>query len=89
MTGPALTHAVRELVWNLESEVAVITSLSRRIDDHVAALNDARRELAERLSRLDAVVVAAHEPELQAVLRSYTAAPLPLEDEVFPERLYG
>jgi hypothetical protein len=89
MTGPALTHALRDLVWNLESEVAVITSLSRRIDSHVAALNSARRELAERLLRLDAVVAAADEPELQAVLQSRTAAPLPLEDEVFPERLYG
>ena len=89
MTRPALTHALRELLWNLESEVAVITSLSRRIDEHVAALNAARRALAERLGRLDAVVAAADDPELQAVLRSYTAAPLPLEDEVFPERLYG
>ena len=89
MTGPALTHALRELVWNLESEVAVITSLSRRIDEHVAALNAARRELAERLARLDAVVAAADEPELRAVLRSHAAAPLPLEDEVFPERLYS
>jgi len=89
MTGPALTHALRELVWSLESEVAVISSLSRQIDEHVAALNAARAELAQRLARLDAVVAAADEPELQAVLRTTTAAPLPLEDEVFPERLYG
>ena len=89
MTGPALTHALRELVWSLESEVAIISSLSRRIDEHVQALNAARAELAERLARLDAVVDAADQPELQAVLRSCTAAPLPVEDEVFPERLYG
>ena len=89
MTGPALTHALRELVWSLESEVAVIGSLSRRIDEHVEALNAARAELAERLARLDAVVDAADQHELQAVLRSCTAAPLPVEDEVFPERLYG
>ena len=89
MTRPALTHALRELVWSLESEVAVITSLSRRIDDHVAALNLARRELAERLVRLDAVVAAADEPELRAVLQVRTVAQLPLADESFPERLYG
>ena len=90
MTDSAsLTYALRDLVWKLESEVAVITSLSRRIDEHVGALNMARAELAERRARLDEVVEAADEPELQAVLRSCTAAPLPVEDEVFPERLDG
>jgi hypothetical protein len=89
VSSPQLTHALRELVWSLESEVAVISSLSRQIDDHVAVLNAARAELVERLTRLDALVDAADEPELQAVLRSYVAAPLPLEDESFPERLYG
>ena len=89
MSDPSLTFALRELVWNLESEVAVITSLSRRIDEHVAALNALRREVAERLLRLDAVVAAADEPELQAVLRAYATPQLPLQDEVFPERLYG
>ena len=89
MSTPPLTHALRELVWSLESEVAVVSSLSRQIDDRVEALNAVRVELAERLARLDAVVAAADEPELQAVLRSYASAPLPLEDEVFPERLYG
>ncbi len=62
MTGPALTYALRELVWGLESEVAVVTSLSRRIDEHVTALNAARAELAERLERLDAAVAAARGP---------------------------
>ena len=91
MTGssPALTYALRQLVWNLESEVAIITSLSRRIDAHVSALNAARAEVAERLARLDAVVEAAGDPELEAVLRARTATPLPVEDEHFPERLYG
>ena len=89
MSTPPLTHALRELVWSLESEVAVISSLSRQIDDHVAALNAARTELVERLVRLDELVAAADDPELQAVLRSYVAAPLPLEDEAFPERLYA
>ena len=89
MTRPTLTYALRELVWGLESEVAVVTSLSRRIDDHVRALNTARAELAERLQRLDAVVAACEEPVLREVLRQRTEAPLPQHDEVFPSRLYG
>ena len=88
MTGPALTYALRELVWGLQSEVAVVTSLSRRIDERVGALNAARTELAERLLRLDAVVAAAP-PAVQEVLRQRTQAPLPQADEVFPGRLYG
>ena len=86
---PSLTYALRQLVWNLESEVAIITSLSRRIDAHVTALNAARAEVAERLARLDAVVEAADDPDLMAVLRARAAVPLPVEDEHFPERLYG
>ena len=89
MTGPALTYALRELVWGLESEVAIVTSLSRRIDERVTALNAARADLAERLARLDAVVAACDEPELREVLRQRTSAPLPQQDEVFPSRLYG
>ena len=89
MTGPALTYALRELVWGLESEVAVVTSLSRRIDDRVRALNAARAELAERLLRLDAVLAAVDEPALREVLQQRTEAPLPQEDELFPGRLYG
>jgi uncharacterized protein YfaA (DUF2138 family) len=89
VTGPALTHALRELVWGLESEVAIVTSLSRRIDDHVSALNAARADLAARLARLDAVVTAANEPGLRELLRQRTQAPLPQQDEVFPARLYG
>ena len=89
MTGPALTYALRELVWGLESEVAIVTSLSRRIDERVAALNAARADLAERLVRRDAVVAACGEPELREVLRQRTSAPLPQQDEVFPSRLYA
>ena len=89
MTGPALTHALRELVWSLRSEVAVVTSLSRRIDERVTVLNAARHELAERLLRLDAVLAAVDEPALREVLRQRTEAPLPQQDELFPGRLYG
>ncbi len=89
MTGPALTYALRELVWGLESEVAMVTSLSRRIDAHVSALNAARADLATRLARLDAVVAAADDPALREVLRQRMEAPLPQQDEVFPARLYG
>ena len=89
MSGPALTYALRELVWGLQSEVALVTSLSRRIDEHVTALNAARADLAERLARLDAVVAVADDPALRELLRQRTQAPLPQEDEVFPARLYG
>jgi len=89
VTGPTLTYALRELVWGLESETAVITSLSRRIDEHVRALNAARTDLAGRLARLDALVAAADEPALREVLRQRTVAPLPRQDEVFPARLYA
>jgi hypothetical protein len=89
VSGPALTFALRELVWGLESEVAVVSSLSRRIDDRVRALNAARAELAERLLRLDAVLAAVDEPALREVLRQRTEAPLPQRDELFPSRLYG
>ncbi len=88
MTGPTLTYALRELVWGLESEVAVVTSLSRRIDAHVSTLNVARADLAARLARLDALVAAAEDPDLREVLRQRAEAPLPREDEVLPARLY-
>lgn len=88
MTGPAMTFAVRELVWGISSEVAVITSLSRRIDEHVQALNAARSELVERLERLEALVGAADDPVLRELLRQRAEAPLPQQDEVFPARLY-
>ncbi len=87
--GPSLSFALRELVWSLESEVALISSLSRRIDEHVAAVNAVRAEAAERLLRLDALVEAADDPELREVLQGLAAAPLPVEDEHFPARLYG
>jgi hypothetical protein len=86
---PSLTYGLRELVWGLESEVAVITSLSRRIDEHVRAVNAARAEVAERLVRLDALVDAADDPDLEAFLRGATTVSLPALDEHFPARLYG
>ena len=86
---PSLTYGLRELVWGIESEVAVITSLSRRIDEHVLAVNAARAEAAERLVRLDALVAAADDPDLEAFLRSAAEVQLPQVDEHFPPRLYG
>ena len=86
---PSLTYGLRELVWSIESEVALITSVSRRIDEHVTAVNAARAEAAERLVRLDALVAAADDPALEAFLRERSVAPLPAADEHFPDRLYG
>lgn len=90
MTGtPTLTHALREVVWGIESEVAVVTSLSRRIDDHVRTVNALRAELSERLLRLDGLRASADEVHLLGFLDTATTTPLPTVDEHFPERLYG
>lgn len=84
----SLTFDLRGLVWGIESEVAQITSLCRRIDEHVRAVNDVRREAAERLGRLDVLVAAAHDPDLRTWLGTVTDAPLPSVTEHFPDRLY-
>ena len=84
---PTLTYALRNLVWSVQCEVDVITSLSRQIDARVRALNAARAEVAARLERLDALVAATDEPHLSAFLREHVVAPLPVEDEVIPPRL--
>jgi hypothetical protein len=83
-----LTFDLRGLVWGIESEVAQITSLSRRIDQHVRELNVLRGEAAQRLLQLDELVDAADEPSLQAWLVTATAVELPVVTEVFPDRLY-
>lgn len=86
--GGPLTFDLRGLVWGIESEVAVITSLSRRIDEHVAAVNEVRRAVVRRLAVLDALVESADDPELRAWLETVCAAPLPRVTELFPDRLY-
>ena len=87
-SGAPLTFDLRGLVWGIESEVAVITSLCRRIDEHVAAVNRLRAEEAERLAALDELVAAADDDDLRAWLETVAAAPLPQVTEVFPDRLY-
>jgi hypothetical protein len=84
-----LTYDLRGLVWGIESEVAVITSLCRQVDEHVVALNGLRTELAERLERLDALREAAGQEHLLAWLDAAAAAPLPAVVEHFPDRLYA
>ena len=84
----SLTFDLRGLVWGIESEVAQITSLCRRIDEHVREVNTARAEAAHRLQLLDAVVSTAEDPHLRAWLETVTVAPLPRVNEVFPDRLY-
>lgn len=83
-----LTFDLRGLVWGIESEVAQITSLCRRIDEHVLAVNAARREAAERLLALDELVAAAPDEHLRAWLETATQAVLPRVPEQFPDRLY-
>ena len=84
----SLTFDLRGLVWGIESEVAQITSLCRRIDEHVAAVNVARVEAARRLEQLDELVLAAQDADLRAWLDSATEAALPRATELFPDRLY-
>jgi hypothetical protein len=87
-TGTSLTFGLRELVWTLESEVAQISSLCRRIDEHVRALNALRAEMVQRLQQLDELVEAADDPDLRSWLESATAPALPEVTELFPDRLY-
>ena len=84
----SLTFDLRGLVWGIEAEVAKITTLCRRIDEHVRALNAARAEAAERLLALDALVAAADDPDLRAWLETASAVELPQVTELFPDRLY-
>ena len=86
---PTLTCALRELVWGIRSEVAVVSNLSRRIDDHVRSLNDLRAELSERLLELDRLRDAAHDERLAEFVDTIAVAPLPELDEEFPGQLYG
>jgi hypothetical protein len=87
-TTPTLTYGLRELVWGIESSVAVISNLSRQIDEHVEALNALRAEAAERLLRLDALAASTQDPHLELYLRSAVDAPLPQVPEHFPPRMY-
>lgn len=84
----SLTFDLRGLLWGIESEVAQITTLCRRIDEHVRALNASRAEAAERLVALDALVEAAQDGDLRAWLETATTVPLPRVTETFPDRLY-
>ncbi len=84
-----LTYSLRELVWGIESAVAVISNLSRQIDEHVEALNALRADAAERLRRLDELRASADHPALEAYLSTAAEATLPMVDEDFPPRLYG
>ncbi len=84
-----LTYGLRELVWGIESEVAVISNLSRRIDEHVRQVNALRATAAERLGRLDVLRAELDDPHLAAYLSKAAVAPLPQVVEQFPERMYA
>ena len=84
-----LTYSLRELVWGIESSVAVITNLSRQIDEHVATVNALRAEAEERLLRLDALAASTDDPDLEVYLRAAVDAPLPQVPEHFPARMYA
>lgn len=84
----SLTFDLRGLVWGIESEVAQITSLCRRIDEQVRAVNALRTQAAQRLAALDELVEAAQDPDLQAWLEAAAQTHLPQVTELFPDRLY-
>jgi len=85
----SLTFDLRGLVWGIDSEVAQITSLSRRIDQRVHEVNAVRAEMVERLQVLDELVEATADPALRAWLEDVSAVPVPSINEVFPDRLYS
>ena len=87
-TASSLTFDLRQLVWSIESEVAQITSLCRRIDQHVRQVNVARAEMTERLLLLDDLTDAVDDAQLRAWLETATETPVPQVVEVFPDRLY-
>ena len=86
--GAPLTFDLRELVWGIESEVAQITALSRRIDERVRVVNAVRHEAVARLLALDELVDAADDDDLRSWLDTVTQAVLPQVVERFPDRLY-
>ena len=84
----SLTFALRGLVWGIECELAVITNLCGRIDNHVRALNTARADAARRLAGLDELVASVDDDHLRAWLETATQLTYPQVTEVFPDRLY-
>ncbi len=83
-----LTHALRALVWGIDSEVAVISNLSQLVDVHVVALNALRAELAVRLERLDVLRAEAGDADLAGFLDDVIQIELPTVAEHFPGRIY-
>ena len=86
---PTFTVRVRDLVWAVESEIAVITNLCQKIDAEVTALNALRAEAAARLVRLDGLRSAADDADLEVFLETAIRVELPRVPEQFPDRLYG
>jgi len=87
-TDGGLTFDLRGLVWGIECEVAVITSLCGRIDEHVRALNVARADAARRISQLDELLAGADDERLRAWLAPLMQVAYPQVAEEFPDRLY-
>jgi hypothetical protein len=84
----SLSFDLRGVLWGIENEVAQITLLCRRIDEHVRGVNVLRAQAARRLQHLDELVEAAGDPDLRAWLERVTEAALPEVTELFPDRLY-
>ena len=84
----SLTFDLRGLVWGIESEVAQITGLCRRIDEHVRAVHVVRTDAAQRLTALDELFDVTQDAHLRAWLETSTGTALPTVAELFPDRLY-
>jgi hypothetical protein len=82
-----LAGGLRTLLGAVEGEVRAVSSLSERIDELVADLNDVREEQAQRLLALDALRGSAKDGGLSSFLDKLIKPRPTRVPEVVPERL--
>lgn len=82
-----LAAGLRTYLSSVDAEVRAVSTLSERIDAHVAELNALREEQAVRLLALDELQESVSDPSLSAFLAT-TIRPRPVRvAELIPERL--
>lgn len=82
-----LAGGLRSLLDAVEGEVRAVSSLSERIDELVADLNDVREEKAQRLLALDALQGSASDGGLSSFLDKLIKPRPTRVPEIVPERL--
>jgi hypothetical protein len=82
-----LAGGLRNLLGSVETEVRAVSALSERIDEMVAALNDARDEQAKRLLVLDALRESVQDTNLGQFLDKAIRPRRARVPEVMPDRL--